>query len=54
MIEMIGTLDKDEQKILSKINYTNTELYLMLKEIENVNIFYELQLVKKGTLPLRG
>lgn len=30
---IMGTLDKDEQNILYKINYTNTELYCMLNKM---------------------
>jgi hypothetical protein len=36
---IIGTLDKDEQKRLYKINNTNTELYCMIITFENIILY---------------
>ena len=44
---MTGTLDKDEQKILYKINNTNTELDSMLKKCIIIQLLREIDVVQQ-------
>ena len=42
----IGTLDRNEQKIVYKINNTDNELYFMLKHMGKLYTFIQIQLFK--------